>query len=289
MAKSLPLPTGIREQAFRAACDRASEPRLAWRRLALAASPAHCMGLVFPNRLGIAAGFDRQGILGRAAGNLGFGAIELGGWTPHNWPEPALASHPAPLLDTRLGIRLAAITTESAAQETRQLTRLIERAWHTADYLSIAPEWLTAAVPAQQRYASLRALRTTQQALTLHTGKSCPIVYKFRLIPGRGDALTLVRGLADQGVDGILLCFDFGKPFTAAHYRRWQDREFQATTCRILEACRRHLTGATALLTNGGVYCRQDYRDRLQAGADLVQLHNALVFEGPAIGWQISP
>ncbi len=104
-----------------------------------------------------------------------------------------------------------------------------------------------------------------------------------------GDALTLVRGLADQGVDGILLCFDFGKPFTAAHYRRWQDREFQATTCRILEACRRHLTGATALLTNGGVYCRQDYRDRLQAGADLVQLHNALVFEGPAIGWQISP
>ncbi|MDK8463324.1 hypothetical protein [Marinobacter sp. SS13-12] len=288
MASLLTRPASIREQAFVNACNRASTPLPAWSRLAEGVTPVNCMGLSFPNRLGIAAGFDRAGRLGRRAGNLGFGAIELGSWSRGSWPDRLPAEDPKVLLGTRLGVRLAATTPVSPQQETGQLIRLIEKAWLTADYLTIAPDWLQQAIPFQQLHSNLLRLQDAQQALQSLTRKFCPVVYKLRVRPGNEDACNVVPYLASQGVDGVLVSFDFGKPVTSAHYRQWQDPVLQASTCRTIEACQRHLQGSSALLTNGGVCSRQNYQDRLHAGADLVQLHNALVFEGPDIGWKLS-
>ena len=288
MASPLTKPASAREQAFARACQLASAPLAAWERLAQSAGPVSCMGLAFPNRLGIAAGFDHSGTLGRAAGNLGFGAIELGSWTQENWPRIVCEQYPEAILDTRVGIRLAATAPASPEQETVQLLHLIERAWSTADYLTISPGWLQQSVPFRQLHTNLLRLRETQQALERRTRKFCPIVYKLRVQPGNEDVCNLVPYLRCQGVDGILISFDFGKPVTHAHYRRWREPALQASTCRTIEACRYHLKGSSALLTSGGVGSRQDYLDRINAGADLVQLHNALVFEGPAIGWELS-
>ncbi|PHQ27293.1 phosphoserine aminotransferase [Marinobacter guineae] len=288
MANLLARLARTREQAFMSACNQASTPLPAWKHLAERVSPVNCMGLAFPNRLGIAAGFDRAGKLGRRAGNLGFGAIELGSWGRENWPERLPSKNPKTLLGTRLGVRLAATKPESPEQETAQLIHLIEKAWITADYLTIAPDWFQQPAPFQQLHTNLRRLREAQQALESQTRKFCPIVYKLRVKPGNEDACNLVPYLGCQGVDGILISFDFGKPVISAHYRQWQDPVLQANTCRTIEACQRHLKGSSALLTSGGVCSRQNYLDRLHAGADLVQLHNALVFEGPDIGWKLS-
>lgn len=288
MANRLTRPASSREQAFISACNQASTPLTAWKNLAERVAPINCMGLSFPNRLGIAAGFDRAGKLGRRAGNLGFGAIELGSWSRENWPERLPAKNPKTLLSTRLGIRLAATNPESPEQETLQLIDLIKRAWLTADYLTVAPDWLQQPVPLQQIHSNLLRLQETQQALESQTRKFCPIVFKLRVKPGNEDVCNLLPSLTFQGVDGILVSFDFGKPVTDAHYHQWQDAALQAKTCRIIEACQRHLKGRSALLTNGGVYSRQNYRDRLNAGADLVQLNSALVLGGPDIGWKLS-
>ncbi|WP_341582569.1 hypothetical protein [Marinobacter metalliresistant] len=288
MANLLARPTITREQAFLRACNQASNLPLASERLREGATAINCMGLSFPNRLGIAAGFDRCGKLGRSAGNLGFGAIELGSWTQENWPRSLPAQHSEAILNTRLGIRLAATAPVSPEQETAQLLHLIESAWFTADYLTIAPDWLQQAVPFRQLHRNLLRLREALQTLESQTRKFCPVVYKLRVKPGNEEACNLIPYLACQEVDGILISFDFGKPVTDAHYRQWRDPELQASTCRTIEACQHHLNGSSALLTNGGVCSRQNYLDRLSAGADLVQLHNALVFEGPDIGWKFS-
>lgn len=289
MVSFLTRPVSNREQAFARACRLASAPFTAWKRLAKSAVPVGCMGLSFPNRLGIAAGFDRAGKLGRRAGNLGFGAIELGSWTRDSWPANHPAQYSNALLDARLGIRLAATMPDSIDHETRQLVRLVEKAWLTADYLTLAPDWLQQPVPFQQLHTNLVRLAEAQQALASQTRKFCPIVYKLRVRPGNQDVCNLVPYLASQGVDGILVSFDFGKPVTHAYYRQWHDSELQASTCRTIEACQRHIRGGPALLTNGGVLTRQNFLDRVSAGADLVQLHNALVFEGPDIGWRLNP
>ncbi len=51
-----------------------------------AAAPVDCMGLQFPNPVGLAAGLDKNGDYIDALGDLGFGFIEVGTVTPR--PQP---------------------------------------------------------------------------------------------------------------------------------------------------------------------------------------------------------
>ena len=48
--------------------------------------PVHCMGLDFPNPVGVAAGLDKNGDYFEALGDLGFGFVEIGTTTPR--PQP---------------------------------------------------------------------------------------------------------------------------------------------------------------------------------------------------------
>ena len=48
--------------------------------------PVEALGLPFPNRVGLAAGFDKNGVGVRALSNLGFGHIEVGTITAHAQP-----------------------------------------------------------------------------------------------------------------------------------------------------------------------------------------------------------
>ncbi|MFM2171461.1 MAG: hypothetical protein RI957_1690, partial [Verrucomicrobiota bacterium] len=56
-------------------------------------SPVEVMGLTFPNRIGLAAGLDKEGNTIDALGRLGFGFIEIGTITPR--PQ---AGNPKPRL-----------------------------------------------------------------------------------------------------------------------------------------------------------------------------------------------
>jgi len=82
-------PERAHHQAF--AAIRAVGPALS--RRAFPGSPVQAMGLTFPNALGLAAGFDKNGLGIDALGGLGFGHVEIGTITgeaqPGN-PRPRL-------------------------------------------------------------------------------------------------------------------------------------------------------------------------------------------------------
>ncbi len=63
---------------------RAARPVLALRKTPWA--PVHAMGLTFPNRLGLAAGFDKNAVGIDALGALGFGHVEVGTVTGQGQP-----------------------------------------------------------------------------------------------------------------------------------------------------------------------------------------------------------
>lgn len=64
------------------------------------ADPAEVLGLPFPNRLGMAAGFDKNAVGIRALTQLGFGHVEVGTVTAHGQP-----GNPRPRLFRLLGNR----------------------------------------------------------------------------------------------------------------------------------------------------------------------------------------
>jgi len=60
-------------------------------------SPVECFGVRFPNRVGMAAGFDKNGVCWRAGAALGFGHVEIGTVTRHKQegnPKPRLFRFP---------------------------------------------------------------------------------------------------------------------------------------------------------------------------------------------------
>lgn len=88
-------PERIHHDAFRAI--RAARPATA-RAVRVPSTPVEVMGLSFPHRLGLAAGFDKNGIGIDGLGALGFGHVEIGTVTgepqPGN-PKPRLFRLPA--------------------------------------------------------------------------------------------------------------------------------------------------------------------------------------------------
>src|SRR5262245_6147024 len=83
------------ERAHRLALQAVSvSGRLPARRLT--GSPVELMGLRFPNRVGLAAGFDKNAQAVDGLGRLGFGFIEVGTVTPRpqqGQPRPRLFRH----------------------------------------------------------------------------------------------------------------------------------------------------------------------------------------------------
>jgi dihydroorotate dehydrogenase len=75
-------PEEAHHQAFRAI--RAARPLLD--RVAGVGEPVEAMGLTFPNRLGLAAGFDKNAVGIDALGALGFGHVEIGTVTGESQP-----------------------------------------------------------------------------------------------------------------------------------------------------------------------------------------------------------
>ncbi|MCW2796291.1 quinone-dependent dihydroorotate dehydrogenase [Nocardioides sp.] len=94
------------------------------RRLPSAASPVEVMGLSFPNRLGLAAGFDKNAVGIDALAALGFGHIEIGTVTgeaqPGN-PKPRLFRLP----DDRAVINRMGFNNDGAEAVARRLERRV--------------------------------------------------------------------------------------------------------------------------------------------------------------------
>jgi dihydroorotate dehydrogenase len=240
--------------------------------------PVEVMGLHFAAALGIAAGFDRFGRLGRRAGVLGLGFNEIG-----SIDLAAIAQLSARALKpgtARLGINLSLTPDISLGA----LRAGLARAWPLADYLTlnlIGPS-SAALLGAEQRprlRQLLAAVRTEQQRLD-RPERRVPLAVKLRCLPGQVP-LELAELLLELGYDGLLAAHDPGPPATRQRYRAWQDTAQQAQACAQIEQLRRLCGGQIALMSVGGIQSAEHLDARLAAGAELVQVHSVLLHGWP--------
>lgn len=237
--------------------------------------PVTAMGLQFPSPLGIAAGFDRCGRLGRRVAELGFGANEIGSLTFDQVASLAPSHHGG----ARLGINL----TLDATQSTADACAMLCNAWLHADYLAlnlIGP----ASAPLLQQVARLRqlltALRHQQQQLNQAGRRRVPMVAKLRCLPGQ-IPFSLADMLLELGFDGLLAAHDPGPPATRRRYRDWQNEHQQRQACEQIEHLHSFCGAGFALVSVGGIQSAAHLQARLNAGAQLVQVHAALLYQGP--------
>ena len=283
--------------------------------------PVELLGLTFPNRLGLAAGLDKNGVAISAFDRSGLGFIEIGTVTPR--PQPGndrprlyrLPEHQA--IINRMGFNNdgidALIARVTATPRPRAILGItlgknkntpneqalddyligIQKAWAHADYLAInisSPN--TAGLRDLQHGAALRTLLTgiksEQQRLAASTQKHVPIVVK--IAPDLDDdALNdLLDTIAACGIDGIIATnTTLDKSAVASHPNGSEQGGLSGAplTTRataILTKIRARLP-SIPLIAAGGVMSAADMQTKLDAGAALVQIYTGLIYHGPQL------
>jgi len=283
--------------------------------------PVELLGLIFPNRLGLAAGLDKNGVAISAFDRSGLGFIEIGTVTPRPQPgndRPRLYRLPehqgiinrmgfnndgidaliarvtaTPRPHAILGINLGKNKNTPNEQALDDYLIGIQKAWAHADYLAInisSPN--TAGLRDLQHGAALRTLlagiKSEQQRLAASTQKHVPIVVK--IAPDLDDdALNdLLDTIAACGIDGIIATnTTLDKSAVASHPHGSEQGGLSGAplTMRataILTKIRVRLP-SIPLIAAGGVMSAADMQVKLDAGADLVQIYTGLIYHGPQL------
>ncbi len=286
------------------------------------AAPVTVMGLKFPNRIGLAAGLDKEADTIDALGRLGFGCIEIGTITPRPQagnPKPRLfrlIEHEA--IINRMGFNNGGIEVGVANVKRAKTFRgiigfnigknkdtpnedaaadyltCLRAAYPVADYVAVnlsSPN-TPGLRELQSPEASARLLETLkreQERLAAEHGKHVPLL--FKVAPDLDD--DHIRDLAAVflagGLDGLIATnttLDRGP--VAGHPRAAEAGglsgrpEFQKSTA-VLQAFASHLTGRVPIIGVGGVSSLEDAREKLRAGASLVQAYTAFIYQGPGL------
>jgi dihydroorotate dehydrogenase len=275
-------------------------------------------GLSFPSPVGLAAGFDKDAeVFGPALG-LGFGFVEVGTLTPRPQqgnPRPRLfrlaeddavinrmgfnnGGQQASLKrlarrDRRRGI--VGVNIGANKDSTDRIGDYVEgvRAMSgVADYLTVnisSPN-----TPGLRSLQDGGALDTLLSAVAEARGeKGPPLFLKVAPDLGKGDAARIVRSALDNKVDALIVAnTTVSRPPLKSAWSGEQGglsgAPLKALALQALRDFRSASGGAMPLIGCGGIASADDAWQRIRAGASLVQLYTAMVYEGPTVARRIA-
>jgi len=273
------------------------------------AEPIELMGLRFRNRIGLGAGFDKDGTAIEGWAALGFGFIELGTVTPRRQPgtpRPRLFRlTPDEALINRMGFNNggAEALAERIAEARPRLPPgfiigvnvgrnrdanpedypwVAERVAAVADYLAINVS--SPNTPGLRQLQDPAMIRSIVESVA-RVARGRPIVVKLSpdLSDGERDAiLTALAGAPNAGL--ILSNTTITRPGIRSRRLAQEDgglsgRPLLDRMISAVEATR----GAGILIASGGIASGHDARRALDAGADLVQLWTGMIYAGPGL------
>jgi dihydroorotate dehydrogenase len=272
-------------------------------------------GLDFPNPIGLAAGFDKDGVAPDNMLALGFGFVEIGTITPR--PQPG---NPRPRLFrldrdrgviNRLGFNSAGHAKAHANLARRRgrggivgvnlgankdsSDRIadyvvgIEAFAEVASYFTInvsSPN--TPGLRDLQQAAALDELLTRVMEARDRAALRRPLLLKIAPDLSLEELDAIVRVARDRKIDGMIVSnTTISRPSLASSYANesggLSGRPLFDLSTRMLAETHRRVEGQFPLIGVGGIDGPETALAKLDAGATLVQLYSALVFDGPEL------
>ncbi len=286
-----------------------------------ASAPRSVMGLEFPNPVGLAAGFDKNGecIDGLAA--LGFGFIEVGTVTPR--PQPG---NPRPrmfrLQSHRAVINRLGFNNKGVDYLLRQVARsryrgvlginigknfdtpidkalddylyCLDKVYGHASYVTVnisSPntKGLRDLQQGQALDGLLAALDARRQRLADTHGRRVPLAIKIAPDLEDDDVKRIADSLVAHRMDAVIATNTTlarpgleGEPL-AQEQGGLSGAPLMDSSTRIARRFHELLDGALPVIGVGGIQKGDDARRKREAGAALVQIYTGLIFRGPAL------
>jgi dihydroorotate dehydrogenase len=282
-------------------------------RRASAALATRVAGLDFPSPVGLAAGFDKDALVFRQMLRLGFGFVEVGTLTPRPQdgnPRPRLFR----LAEDRAVINRMGFNNQGQAAARRRLERRNRGAGivgvnigankespdRIADYaagvrtMGPVADYLTINIsspntPGLRELQDKAALRALLSAVSEARGSDGPPVF-LKLAPDleTTDVDAIAAAAIEFRMDGLIIGnTTISRPPLESSYRDeaggLSGAPLKALALQRLRDFRSATGGRIPLIAVGGIESGGDAYDRIRAGASLVQLYTALVFEGPGL------
>ena len=281
-------------------------------------------GLRFANPVGLAAGFDKDGEVPDQMLGLGFGFVEVGTVTPlpqvgNDRPRLFRLEEDQGVIN-RMGFNNQG---QGAARERLQWSARnsivgsnkgivgvnigankdspdriadyvagVRAMAEVADYLTINVS--SPNTPGLRQLQDEGALKALLEAVSEARPKDGPPIF-LKVAPdlGEGEPDQIVRVAMDQGVDALIVAnTTVSRPPLKSRFAREQGglsgAPLKALALKALRDFRSASGGQIPLIGVGGIASADDAWERIRAGASLVQLYSAMVYEGPRIAQRIA-
>jgi len=272
-------------------------------------------GLDFTNPIGLAAGYDKDARVPDTMRQLGFGFAEVGTVTPR--PQ---AGNPKPrvfrldedrAIVNRMGFNSGGLDAVVARLTRRARVGIvgvnlgknrdsadaaadyaygIRRTAGLANYLVInisSPN--TPGLRDLQARAPLDSLLRHLLDVRARTGCQVPLLLKIAPDLTSAERCDIAEVALDTGIDGLIVAnTTVARPASlvgrhAAEAGGLSGRPLFAPSTAVLADMYRRTQGRVPLIGVGGIASAADAYAKIRAGASLIQLYTALVFDGPAL------
>jgi dihydroorotate dehydrogenase len=282
------------------------------------------LGLVFDSPFGVAAGFDKNATMVAGLGALGFGHVEIGTVTARPQegnPRPRLFR----LVADRALINRMGFNNDGAEVVAQRLRRLHRRARRpiigvnigksrvvavedaVADYVAstrtLAPlaDYLVVNVsspntPGLRDLQAVESLRPLLEAVRRAAG-TVPLLVKIAPDLADEDVAAVARLAVELGLAGIVATNTTVSraglrtdpaAVAAAGAGGLSGAPLRGPALEVLRLVRAAVPAEFCVIAAGGVETAADVRERLEAGATLVQGYSAFIYRGPLWARQIN-
>jgi len=287
----------------------------------VASKPVTCMGIEFPNPVGLAAGLDKNGAYIDALASQGFGFIEIGTITPRPQPgnpEPRLFRLPkAKAIINRMGFnnegvdklienvkaakfkgvlginigKNAVTLVENAVDD---YLICLEKVYNYASYITVnisSPNTknLRSLQSGDALTELLETLKNRQLELAQENQHYVPLVLKVAPDLEAEDIAFIAQQLLQFKIDGLIVT---NTTLSREGVEGLEHAEeagglsgapvFEKSTA-CLKAFADVLQGQIPLIGVGGILSGADAAAKKQAGASLVQVYSGLIYTGPTL------
>ncbi len=303
--------------------------------------PVQLAGLHFPNRVGLAAGLDKNARCIDAFAAMGFGFVELGTVTPEAQsgnPKPRMFRLPsANALINRLGfnnqglesflrnVQLARFRQNNPnhmllglnigknastpmERATDDYLRGLQAVYPFADYVTVnisSPNTQNLrSLQSDTALSNLLSLLGEERAQLAHTyQKHVPIFIKVAPDLDESQLAQLCMTLQNQCMEngqtkdnawGVIATNTTIARDGVQHLPHANETgglsgaPVKQASNRVIRALRQGLGSDFALMGVGGIFSAQDAIDKIQAGANVVQIYTGLIYQGPALVTQVA-